>query len=80
MSRRSSKEDIMRIHSDVTIKRVIEAVQLANTTLDNPGFCIKCGAEADGVEPDAEGYECEACGSYHVYGAEQLLILGNYHK
>jgi hypothetical protein len=40
------------------------------------GFCLACGAENYGVEPDAEGYECEECGESEVYGAEQLLLLG----
>jgi predicted RNA-binding Zn-ribbon protein involved in translation (DUF1610 family) len=49
----------------------------ARNSLDNPGFCIACGAEVDGVEPDACQYECEACGKHAVYGAEELLIMGN---
>ena len=40
------------------------------------GFCIGCGSEASGIEPDAEGYECDTCGKCLVFGAEQLLILG----
>jgi hypothetical protein len=42
----------------------------------NIGFCISCGCEAYGVEPDAENYKCESCGEYKVVGAEQLLVLG----
>jgi hypothetical protein len=64
----------MRVHSDVTLDRVTEAVQRAHTSLDNPGFCIHCGAEAEGVEPDARKCECESCGQPGVYGAEELLI------
>ena len=40
------------------------------------GFCIQCGSEADGVEPDARMYECEGCGAAAVYGLEELLIAG----
>lgn len=54
--------------------QVTAAVKRALTGLDNPGFCVRCGAEADGVEPDARRYECEACGSPSVYGAEELLM------
>ena len=43
--------------------------------MDNPGFCVACGAEADGCEPDAEGYKCEACGLMAVCGAETLFVL-----
>lgn len=41
---------------------------------DGTGFCLACGHEHDGVEPDARGYECEACGRNKVYGAEELLL------
>ena len=41
---------------------------------DNVGFCVACGAEAFGVEPDARKYECEVCGEHRVYGAWKLLI------
>jgi hypothetical protein len=44
-------------------------------SLDNPGICIACGADADGCEPDARKYKCEACGERAVYGAEELLIM-----
>ena len=44
------------------------------TTLDDPGFCICCGADADGVEPDARRCPCEACGNHAVCGAEELLL------
>ena len=41
---------------------------------DYRGFCVACGDEAYGVEPDARKYRCESCGEYKVYGAEELLI------
>lgn len=43
---------------------------------DNLGFCIECGEEAYGVEPDARGYVCESCDQPGVYGAEELLCRG----
>lgn len=60
----------MRIHESITPERVIEAVK------DDyyRGFCVYCGEEADGVEPDAREYICEACGAPGVYGAEELLF------
>ena len=64
----------MRVHQDVTLDHVTEAVERAHSSLDNPGFCIRCGAEVDGVEPDARRYECESCGEPGVYGAEELLL------
>ena len=38
------------------------------------GFCTACGQQADGVEPDARGYECEVCGERAVSGADELLM------
>ena len=65
----------MKIHPSVTPERVAEAVEREQTSLDNPGFCVRCGAEAEGVEPDAREYECESCGEPDVYGASELLIV-----
>lgn len=65
----------MNMHKSITPARVREAVERHNVTLDNPGFCLDCGAEVDGVEPDARDYECECCGAFRVYGAEELLMV-----
>ena len=64
----------MKIHKSVTSQRIIDAVERHMTSLDNPGFCIACGQDAEGCEPDARGYECESCGENKVYGAEELLL------
>lgn len=64
----------MKIHPSLTLDVVMDAVERQNTTTDNPGFCIACGAENEGAEPDARGNECEACGTPRVYGAEELLF------
>ena len=65
---------LLKLHPDVTMERVIEAVEDAQTSLENPGFCLACGEEASGVEPDAREYECEVCGKPTVYGAEEILV------
>ena len=57
----------MRIDQD----RLMDAIEAD----DNLGFCIECGAEVQGVEPDARSYKCEECGEYGVYGAEELLLI-----
>jgi len=54
-----------------SIDEILEAVEAD----DNLGFCIACGEEAYGVEPDARGYECSSCGEHKVYGAEELLVM-----
>jgi hypothetical protein len=62
-------------HKSITAETVMEAVERSSRSLDNPGFCLACGAEIEGVEPDACGYDCEACGQPQVYGAEGLLLF-----
>jgi hypothetical protein len=62
------------IHPSVTPDRVAAAVEREMTTLDNPGLCLACGAEADGCEPDAALLTCESCGAPAVYGAAEILI------
>lgn len=64
----------MKRHRSITIKRVAEAVERYHSSLDNPGFCLTCGIEQGGCEPDAREYECEACGEPTVYGAAELFM------
>lgn len=63
-----------KIHLSITSERITAAVERSNTSLDTPGFCVSCGEEAEGCEPDARRYECEVCGEAAVYGAEELLL------
>lgn len=65
----------MKTHKTVTIERVRDAVERYANGLDNPGFCLACGHEQEGCEPDAHNYECESCGEKQVFGAEELLIM-----
>lgn len=63
-----------KLHPSITTDRLLEAVERAETSLDNPGFCIACGADAEGCEPDMRKGECESCGKHAVYGASELLM------
>jgi hypothetical protein len=56
---------------NVTLDDVMEAIRED----DNSGFCLACGEQAYGVEPDARQYTCESCGAPQVYGAEEILIM-----
>lgn len=56
-----------------TLEEIMAAVQAD----DCLGFCLACGEEASGVEPDARGYECESCGAHRVYGAEECLLMSS---
>jgi hypothetical protein len=57
--------------SKITLEQITEAIESGEYL----GFCLACGFEQDGVEPDARGYDCEACGEPRVYGAEELLMM-----
>jgi hypothetical protein len=59
-----------RVYYLPTIEEVTEADN------DMSGFCLSCGSIADGVEPDARGYECECCGASRVYGAAEFALRG----
>ena len=50
--------------------------QIEDAMHSSGGFCVACGEEAFGVEPDARKYECESCGEHTVYGAEELVMMG----
>jgi hypothetical protein len=42
------------------------------------GICLACGEIKFGdCEPDAEEYECDACGEHAVRGIENALIAGD---
>lgn len=60
----------MKMHKSLTVDVIMDAVE----SDEYIGFCIACGEEADGVEPDACGYECDHCGQSAVFGAEELLL------
>jgi len=61
----------MKIHESITSERIIAGCESG----DYMGFCIACGDEAYGVEPDARRYTCESCDEPGVYGAEELLLM-----
>lgn len=65
-----------KIHESITFERIEDACRRQMFDLDNPGFCLACGNEQDGCEPDARRYVCEACGEPQVYGAQELAIMG----
>lgn len=62
------------VHPKVTVDAIVEACERRQATLDNPGFCLHCGLEADGVDPDGRAYKCEACGYDAVFGCEELMM------
>jgi len=65
----------VKLHESITHERVMEAAEAQMFGTDNPGFCVRCGADHDSCEPDAEKYECYECGENAVYGAETVLMF-----
>jgi ribosomal protein L37E len=47
---------------------------------NNSGYCLACGEQAFGIEPDARKYQCESCGMPKVYGSQELLLMGLYYS
>ncbi len=64
-----------KLPDNLTIEVVMEACERQMFGTDNPGFCLSCGEEADGCEPDASEYECEVCGEHAVMGAEEVMLV-----
>lgn len=64
----------MREYKNVDRDRLLEAVKESQYGISYIGFCVACGAERGGCEPDARQYECYECGENTVYGAEELLM------
>ena len=62
------------LHESITIERVEEACRESMFGMEYPGFCLECGADADGVEPDAVGYVCHECGAHAVMGAKYVAM------
>ena len=54
--------------------RITRLVRAAQDDMSNTGFCVRCGAEHGGCEPDARNYKCEECGAMSVFGAEELAM------
>lgn len=65
----------MKMHKSITLERVMDLVEETECGLDNPGICLACGEEADGCEPDARNYLCEACNEKQVFGAQEILFM-----
>lgn len=68
------------IHASVTEDRVLAACMRRLHSLDNPGICLFCGVDQDGCEPDARRYTCDSCGMKFVYGADEIIVCGYYHR
>ena len=50
--------------------------QLQKASENYIGFCRACGSRRPETEPDARRYNCVKCGKDLVYGAEELVLMG----
>ena len=65
---------IKRNEAGKIIAKKFSMEQLEDARNENTGFCLACGAEVCGVEPDARKYKCEGCQMDLVYGAEEIAM------
>ena len=64
-----------KLHESITQDHIADLIDRAETTLDSPGLCVACGADAEDVEPDAAKTICDCCGRPAVYGVELIAIM-----
>ena len=55
-------------------EKAVEAYDYGST--DFLGFCLICGTEHSGVEPDARNYTCNECGRNEVFGIDEIILMG----
>ena len=65
----------MKLPKNLTIEQIADGAKRTMFGMENVGFCLSCGEEQGGCEPDAGEYKCESCGMPTVYGAGELLIM-----
>lgn len=63
------------LHESITLDRIMPLAEQQMFGTDDTGVCLACGEERDGCEPDAENYECYACGQFRVMGVSELMIM-----
>jgi hypothetical protein len=66
-----TKKGLKQLKPQVS-RRQIEQIMFG----DSVGWCLHCGEEVHGVEPDARRYVCEVCNLPKVYGMEELMMMG----
>ena len=53
---------------------VIAELQELEDHGESPGWCRACGHITDGIEPDAERYNCDNCDQPAVNGIEIVML------
>jgi len=69
------QESIMTIHQYPELDDLMNHIEQD----DMQGWCTVCADWTHPTcEPDASEYKCPECHNHTCYGAEELLLLGNY--
>ena len=58
----------------IGIDELLDRAMAAAESDECIGFCILCGEQVEGVEPDARKYECPECGRKAVFGAAEIIL------
>ena len=53
---------------------ILAVMESSICDVNSPGFCLACGSEVMGCEPDMENGPCPCCGARAVWGAEELMF------
>ena len=62
-------------HPSVTPMRVVDAARRQHDDARQSWLLLGVRATStEGCEPDARGYDCEACGEPQVFGADELML------
>lgn len=64
------RDEIQREWANAHVDQVMAAAEAD----DYEGFCVGCGEQQSGVEPDARNHYCDVCARPLVFGAEELML------
>lgn len=65
-----------KAHNGATQFKPVMTAEFQRLAMDGTtGFCLACGHDQEGCEPDTKKDVCESCEAPKVYGLEQLIIM-----
>ena len=65
---------LSKIAERIVTLKLSESILNSVENDEEKGYCLMCGLEQHGVEPDARGRRCNACAEKAVFGAQELLV------
>lgn len=67
-------DDMKEVSRNITVEMVEDALESSVFDTDYISYCILCGAEHQGFEPDTRGAICDHCNDEAVYSVEELVL------